>query len=162
MESRNGNTVFSRLLRNRTTAVALSFIVFISLAGFFGPLVFQRTAGGLDEAQILAEPTCNHWMGTDMLGRDLLTMVFIVARVSLTVGVGTALIALVLCTTYGLIAGYKGGAVDSFLMRVVDVFYGLPDLLIFILLSLVLGRNVGGMLVALGLITWVRFARIAR
>jgi oligopeptide transport system permease protein len=162
MQSRNGDTLLRRLLRNRTTAASLSFIVFISLAGFFGPLVFHRAAGGLEEAQILAEPTWNHWMGTDMLGRDLLTRVLLGARVSLTVGVGTALIALVLGTTYGLIAGYRGGAVDSFLMRVVDVFYGLPDLLIFILLSLVLGRNVGGMLVALGLITWVRFARMAR
>jgi oligopeptide transport system permease protein len=75
---------------------------------------------------------------------------------------GTALIALVIGTVYGLISGFKGGSLDHFMMRVVDIFYGLPDMLIFILLSLLFGRNIGGLLVALGLVSWVRFARIAR
>ena len=101
-------------------------------------------------------------MGTDGLGRDLLTRILYGARVSLTVGIGTGVIALVVGSLYGLVPGYIGGALDNLLMRIVDVFYGLPDLLIFILLSLVFGRNIGGVLVALGLVTWVRFARIAR
>ena len=101
-------------------------------------------------------------MGTDGLGRDLLTRVLYGARVSITVGLGTALIALLIGTSYGLIAGFKGGNWDHFMMRIVDIFYGLPDMLIFILLSLVFGRNIGGLLVALGLVSWVRFARIAR
>ncbi len=101
-------------------------------------------------------------MGTDGLGRDLLTRVLYGARVSITVGLGTALIALIIGTTYGLIAGFKGGNWDHAMMRIVDLFYGLPDMLIFILLSLLFGRNIGGLLVALGLVSWVRFARIAR
>jgi ABC-type dipeptide/oligopeptide/nickel transport system permease subunit len=101
-------------------------------------------------------------MGTDALGRDLLTRVLYGARVSMAVGIGTALIAFVIGTAYGLVSGFKGGSLDSFMMRVVDIFYGLPDMLIFILLSLVLGRNIGGLLLALGLVSWVRFARIAR
>ena len=101
-------------------------------------------------------------MGTDGLGRDLLTRVLYGARVSLAVGLGTALISLLLGTSYGLIAGFKGGNWDHLMMRIVDIFYGLPDMLIFILLSLVFGRNIGGLLVALGLVSWVRFARIAR
>jgi oligopeptide transport system permease protein len=78
------------------------------------------------------------------------------------VGIGTALIALVIGTAYGMISGFQGGNFDDFMMRIVDIFYGLPDMLIFILLSLVFGRNIGGLLVALGLVSWVRFARIAR
>ncbi len=61
-----------------------------------------------------------------------------------------------------MIAGFKGGNWDHLMMRIVDIFYGLPDMLIFILLSLLFGRNIGGLLVALGLVSWVRFARIAR
>ena len=101
-------------------------------------------------------------MGTDGLGRDLFTRILYGARVSITVGIGTALIALLIGTVYGLISGYVGGALDRLLMRIVDICYGLPDLLIFILLSLVLGRNIAGILIALGLVTWVRFARITR
>jgi oligopeptide transport system permease protein len=111
---------------------------------------------------MLQTPSASHWMGTDGLGRDLLTRVLYGARVSLAVGLGTALISLLLGTSYGLIAGFKGGNWDHLMMRIVDIFYGLPDMLIFILLSLVFGRNIGGLLVALGLVSWVRFARIAR
>jgi oligopeptide transport system permease protein len=92
----------------------------------------------------------------------LLTRTLYGARVSMTVGLGTALIALIIGTAYGLVSGFTGGNLDNFMMRIVDIFYGLPDMLIFILLSLLFGRNIGGLLVALGLVSWVRFARIAR
>jgi oligopeptide transport system permease protein len=127
-----------------------------------GPYISPYTAGGLEEKQILRPPSWTHWMGTDALGRDLLTRTLYGARVSMTVGLGTALIALVIGTAYGLISGFTGGSLDHFMMRIVDIFYGLPDMLIFILLSLLFGRNIGGLLVALGLVSWVRFARIAR
>ena len=134
----------------------------VLVLGFFAPWIAPYSVGGLEAKRLLEPPSSAHWMGTDGLGRDLLTRVLYGARVSMTVGVGTALIALVIGTTYGLIAGFKGGHWDHFMMRVVDVFYGLPDMLVFILLSLLLGRNIGGLLIALGLVTWVRFARIAR
>jgi ABC-type dipeptide/oligopeptide/nickel transport system permease subunit len=138
-------------------------MVFAVIAlGFLAPWIAPYSVGGLEAKNLLQPPSWAHWMGTDGLGRDLLTRVLYGARVSMTVGLGTALIALVIGTAYGLIAGFKGGNWDHVMMRVVDVFYGLPDLLIFILLSLLFGRNVGGLLIALGLVTWVRFARIAR
>lgn len=137
-------------------------VVSVLLLGFFAPWIAPYPLGGVEATRILEAPSASHWLGTDGLGRDLLTRVLYGARVSMTVGVGTALIALVLGAGYGLIAGFKGGYWDHWMMRIVDVFYGLPDMLIFILLSLVLGRNIGGLLIALGLVTWVRFARIAR
>ena len=144
------------------TLCSFIFILLIGVVGFLAPLLSPYSAGGLEEGQILQGPSWRHWMGTDGLGRDLLTRVLFGARVSMTVGIGTALIALIIGTTYGLISGYAGRAADSVMMRLVDIFYGLPDLLIFILLSLFVGRNIGGVLIALGFITWVRFARIAR
>lgn len=140
----------------------VAFVAMVALAAFLVPRLSPYTAGGLEEQRILEAPSRTHWMGTDALGRDLLTRVLYGARVSLTVGVGTAILALIIGTGYGLVAGFKGGSLDDFMMRVVDIFYGLPDMLMFILLSLLFGRNVAGLLVALGLVSWVRFARMAR
>ena len=142
-----------------SSACIVSIVIVL---GFLAPWIAPYSVGGLEAKRLLEPPSSAHWMGTDGLGRDLLTRVLYGARVSMTVGLGTALIALVIGTIYGLIAGFKGGNWDHFLMRVVDIFYGLPDMLIFILLSLLFGRNIGGLLLALGLVTWVRFARIAR
>lgn len=150
------------LVRNPAFLAALVFISLVTLAGFFAPMLSPYAPGGFEEQRLLEGPSREHWLGTDELGRDLLTRILYGARVSITVGLGTALIALFIGTLYGLVSGYAGGALDSLLMRVVDVFYGLPDLLIFVLLSLFLGRNIGGILIALGFISWVRFARVAR
>jgi ABC-type dipeptide/oligopeptide/nickel transport system permease subunit len=130
----------------------IAFVAIVALAAFLAPRLSPYTAGGLEEQRILEAPSRTHWMGTDALGRDLLTRVLYGARVSLTVGVGTAILALMIGTAYGLLAGFKGGGLEDFMMRVVDIFYGLPDMLIFILLSLLFGRNVAGLLVALGLV----------
>jgi oligopeptide transport system permease protein len=140
----------------------IAFVVIVALGALLVPHLSPYSAGGLEAKRILEAPSRSHWMGTDALGRDLLTRVLYGARVSLTVGVGTATLALIIGTAYGLMAGFTGGSLDDFMMRVVDIFYSLPDMLIFILLSLLFGRNVVGLLVALGLVSWVRFARIAR
>lgn len=142
--------------------LSLGFIIVVCVIALAAPYISPYTAGGLEEKQILLAPSGSHWMGTDALGRDLLTRTLYGARVSITVGLGTALIALIIGTAYGLVSGFTGGNLDHFMMRIVDIFYGLPDMLIFILLSLLFGRNIGGLLVALGLVSWVRFARIAR
>ena len=147
---------------NHLVPFCAGFLLIIVLAAICAPWFSSYAVGGFEEKRLLEPPSSAHWMGTDGLGRDLLTRVIYGARVSITVGLGTALIALIIGTTYGLIAGFKGGNWDHAMMRIVDLFYGLPDMLIFILLSLLFGRNIGGLLVALGLVSWVRFARIAR
>ena len=138
------------------------FIMIVLLGGFAVAWISPYAFGELRENNLLEGPSWSHPMGTDALGRDLLTRVLYGARVSMTVGIGTALIALIIGTTYGLVSGFQGGKLDDFMMRLVDIFYGLPDMLIFILLSLLFGKNIGGLLIALGLVTWVRFARITR
>jgi oligopeptide transport system permease protein len=147
---------------NPLLGASASLVIIVLLGGFLAPWISPYGLGGLEEKRLLESPSWAHWMGTDGLGRDLFTRVLYGARVSMTVGLGTAVIALMIGTAYGLIAGFTGGNWDHLMMRIVDIFYGLPDMLIFILLSLVFGRNIGGLLVALGLVTWVRFARVAR
>ncbi|HEU4345418.1 MAG TPA: ABC transporter permease [Candidatus Binatia bacterium] len=137
-------------------------MLIVAAAAFLAPWISPYGAGGLQETRILESPSWAHWMGTDGLGRDLLTRVLYGARVSLAVGAGTAFLALAIGTAYGLVSGFTGGKVDSLMMRIVDAFYSLPDMLLFILLSLLFGRNIGGLLLALGLVSWVRFARITR
>jgi oligopeptide transport system permease protein len=143
-------------------AVSVGFIAIVTLSAALAPWLSPYAASGLQETRLLQPPSGAHWMGTDGLGRDLFTRILYGARVSLVVGLGTGIIALIIGTTYGLVSGFKGGRLDRFMMRVVDIFYGVPDMLIFILLSLLLGRNIVGLLVALGLVSWVRFARITR
>jgi len=152
----------SRINTNSLFIWSASFVLLVTLLGFLAPWMTPYALGGLEETRLLESPSWSHWMGTDGLGRDLLSRVLYGARVSITVGLGTALIALIIGTTYGLIAGFKGGNWDHLMMRIVDIFYGLPDMLIFILLSLLFGRNISGLLIALGLVTWVRFARVTR
>jgi oligopeptide transport system permease protein len=142
--------------------ISLGFVLLVVLSAALAPWLSPYEASGLQEKQLLKPPSLAHWMGTDGLGRDLFTRILYGARVSMAVGLGTAIIALIIGTSYGLVSGFKGGRLDRLMMRVVDVFYGLPDMLIFILLSLLFGRNIGGLLLALGLVSWVRFARITR
>src|SRR5574342_1057148 len=139
----------ARAAANTLMLACLAFVMLVAAAAFLAPQLSPYTAGGLEEKRILEAPSRIHWMGTDGLGRDLLTRVLYGARVSLTVGLGTALLALVIGTAYGVISGFKGGSLDDFMMRLVDIFYGLPDMLIFILLSLLFGRNIAGLLASL-------------
>jgi oligopeptide transport system permease protein len=147
---------------DKLASASALFIMVVLLSGFAVPWISPYGSSELREDNLLQGPSWTHPMGTDALGRDLLTRVLYGARVSMTVGIGTAIIALIIGTTYGLVSGFKGGTLDDLMMRLVDIFYGLPDMLIFILLSLLFGKNIGGLLIALGLVTWVRFARITR
>ena len=144
------------------TLACLAFVGLVLAASIAVTWLSPYASGGLSESQILNPPSVRHWMGTDALGRDLLTRVLYGARVSLAVGFGTAIIALIVGTIYGLISGFLGGRWDDVMMRIVDIFYSLPDMIIFILLSLLLGRNIIGLFLALGLVSWVRFARVVR
>jgi oligopeptide transport system permease protein len=128
------------------------------------PYSFDQTS---TTAEMLhASPSLAHPMGTDDLGRDLLTRIIYGAQLSIAIGFSTAAVAFVIGTTYGAIAGYFGGKVDSFLMRGVDIAYSLPDLLVMILIRVMmppeLGRSMFGILVALGLVSWMGTARLVR
>lgn len=153
---------WKRFTRNHAAVLSLVFLVFITLLAVFAPWVTQYAYDTQDIAHKLEGPSAVHWMGTDLLGRDLYSRIVYGARLSLAVGVATALFALVLGTATGAIAGYWGGWIDLLLMRVVDIFYIFPSLLLAILLMMFLGRGVTGILVAIGLTAWVTQARLVR
>lgn len=107
-------------------------------------------------------PSAAHWFGTDNLGRDLATRVCYGARISLSIGIVASLINLGIGVLYGGISGYFGGRIDSVMMRIVDILYGIPLLLYVILLMVVLKPGLLNVFLALGLVYWLRMARIVR
>lgn len=142
-----------------TTALIIAAIIGIAVAApYVAPYEYDQT----DFKNALAKPGPAHLMGTDQEGRDLLSRVIYGARVSISVALGTALIALIIGTIYGAVSGYIGGRADELMMRMVDIFYSLPDLLLIVLITLIIGRGVLGIVLALGLTAWMRVARIVR
>ena len=138
------------------------FILFICLAAVSAPWLAPYPFDQQDTQALLQGPSGDHWMGTDRLGRDLFSRLLYGARVSLAVGIFSAFFAVVFGTIYGGISGYLGGRTDNILMRFVDVVYALPDLLLIILITILIGRGVLGIILALSLVSWVTVARIIR
>ncbi len=141
---------------------SILFLALVTLLAIFAPWVAPYSYETQDIMARLELPSVHHWMGTDTLGRDLFSRLIYGAQMSLAVGVVTALFALVLGTAVGTLAGYKGGKIDSLLMRLVDLFYIFPSLLLAILLTLLLGRGFMGIFLALGMTAWVTQARLVR
>ena len=171
-----------RLLKNRLAVFGLIVVILITLASIIGPPVIKATIGytydyiPADVKMIKAMPPFTgpdgsfswvHPMGTDNAGRDLLARVLIGGRISLMVGIISTLVSLLIGVSYGAIAGYLGGRVDNIMMRLVDVLYSLPYIIIVIvLLSMFRSQTPLGQLfllfVALGSVSWLTMARIVR
>lgn len=151
-----------RLRRHRLAMIGLSVVILLFLIAVFGPMLSPYTYDQQDLYKTFQPPSWEHWFGTDNLGRDLFVRVAFGARISLAVGVFTALIAGLFGTLYGAISGFVGGQVDNVMMRIVDVIWGLPSLLYVILLMVILPRGLGTIFIALAIASWLSMARIVR
>ena len=147
---------------NTSFKISSGFLFIIFLVSLLAPWVAPYSYQEQDTLNILAFPGIDHFLGTDRLGRDLLSRMIYGARVSLFVGVFSTLIALVIGTIYGTISAYVGGKTDNLMMRVVDVVFALPDLLMIILITVLMGRGVTGVFIALTMVSWVTIARLVR
>ncbi|HAB55635.1 MAG TPA: peptide ABC transporter permease, partial [Cellvibrionales bacterium] len=107
-------------------------------------------------------PSAQHWLGTDIHGRDLMTRLMYGGRISLMVGFAATAVSLVIGILWGTIAGYIGGLTDTIMMRIVDILYALPFMIFIILLMVVFGRSLLLLFLAIGLIEWLTMARIVR
>lgn len=141
------------------SALLIALVVFVAV---FAEALAPYPYGGLYPDTILLAPQAGYPFGTDRLGRDLLSQVLYGTRVSVLIGVLAALGASVIGFFYGALAGLAGRRTEGALMRVVDAMYGLPELLLIVLLSLVLGRGPVALALALALVGWTRIARIVR
>jgi len=147
---------------NTSFKISSGFLFIIFLVSLLAPWVAPYSYQEQDTLNILAFPGVEHFLGTDRLGRDLLSRMIYGARVSLFVGVFSTLIALVIGTVYGTVSAYVGGKTDNLMMRVVDVVFALPDLLMIILITVLMGRGVTGVFIALTMVSWVTIARLVR
>jgi oligopeptide transport system permease protein len=154
--------LLGRLLSDRAAAAAVVVLLVVCAGALFAPFLASYAYDFQDTHALLSPPSGEHLLGTDRLGRDLFSRILYGARVSMIIGIGTALAAVLIGTAYGAVSGYAGGRVDNAMMRLVDVVYALPDLLLIILMTVLIGRGVPGMLLALSLVSWVTVARIIR
>ena len=151
-----------RLKQNRLAIVSMYVLLVIALFSLVAPLFSQYSFSDQDLKAIGQAPSLRHWLGTDDLGRDLWTRLWMGGRVSLTIGLLAGALDLVIGVLYGGISGYFGGTVDDLMMRVVEVLFGIPYLLMIILLMVVMGQGLLTMVTALGLVGWIGMARLVR
>ena len=181
---------WKRLLKNKLAVFGLIVLGLMTLAVTIGPAIIKATTG-LTPDYIPSDgdliksfpPSWQHPMGTDEAGRDLLARVLQGGRISLMVGIISTIVSLIVGVSYGAIAGYLGGRIDNFMMRIVDIIYAIPYILIVIvLLSVFGGENIPGFIqsisnifgggaglsqifllfFALGLVSWLTMARVVR
>ena len=151
-----------RLIQNRAAMIGGITVLILIVLAVFAPWIapYSYSYQNLDIGA--SPPSAEHLLGTDVLGRDLLSRLLYGARISLLVGFVATGVALVIGVSWGIVAGYFGGRVDSVMMRIVDVLYGLPFIIFIILLMVIFGRNIWLLFAAIGAVEWLTMARIVR
>ncbi len=151
-----------RLQKNKMALLGLAVMITMCIASLLTPWI---TVYGYEEQNLVlgaSPPSAEHWLGTDTLGRDLLTRILYGSRISLAVGFIATAVALLIGVIYGTVAGYMGGRVDAAMMRLVDILYALPFMIFIILLMVIFGRNILLLFLAIGAVEWLTMARIVR
>lgn len=153
-----------RLIKNKGAVIGMIFLAVLVLAALLSPYIFDYDTQviGMNMPERLQPPSSAHWFGTDEVGRDLFARVIYGARYSLVIGVGSVLIGLVVGTILGSLAGFYGGVMDSVIMRGVDIFYSIPNIMTAVVIVSVLGRSTVNLMIALAFSCASSFSRIVR
>ena len=151
-----------RFFGDNRARIGIGIVVIMSLAALLAPLLARQSPITIDLAHLLQRPSAQHWLGTDIQGRDIWSRLVYGARVSLTVGLISQGIALALGVTLGLIAGFYGKWVDEVVMRLADVTLAFPTLLLLIAMVAALQPSEGVVFATIGIVGWAGMARIVR
>jgi oligopeptide transport system permease protein len=151
-----------RFVRNRAAMAGLVFLVLLSIVSAVAPLIAPYSYAAQDLVGGAMPPGADHLMGTDQLGRDLLTRILYGGRISLLVGICATAISVVIGISWGAFAGWTGGKIDSVMMRIVDILYAFPFTIFVILLMVYFGRSLLLLFMAIGAVEWLTMARIVR
>jgi len=153
---------FRRLKSNKVALTGGAFIVFLIILSILTPWIAPYDYSFQDLSLGPSSPSVMHLLGTDTLGRDLLTRMLYGSRISLLVGFIATFVALFIGVIWGTVAGFYGGKIDTVMMRIVDVLYGIPFIILIILLMVIFGRNLVLLFMAIGAVEWLTMARIVR
>ena len=163
---RQGSSLWSdawrRLLANKAAVAGGLILSVLIILAIFAPWIAPHSYAYQNLELGAQAPSGEFLLGTDTLGRDLFSRILFGARVSLLVGFVATGVALVIGVSWGIVAGYFGGRIDSVMMRIVDVLYGLPFIIFIILLMVIFGRNIWLLFGAIGAVEWLTMARIVR
>lgn len=152
--------VFQRFLHHKLAVFALIFLTLEILAVIFLPSLLKLDPYSIDVMAFGQGPSEKHMMGTDDVGRDMFARIVYGGRVSLTVGIVSALISLAVGIPLGLIAGYFRGVWETVIMRIADVFMSFPSMILILVLASVLGQSITTITVVIGVLGWPEFARL--
>ncbi|AEE90255.1 MULTISPECIES: ABC transporter permease [Tepidanaerobacter] len=152
-----------RLKKNKVAMLGLAIIIFYIIMAIIGPYMTSADYRMTNSAIADQLPSKEHWFGTDSLGRDLWARVWLGARVSLTIGFAVTLLNQFIGIIIGGISGYFGGKLDMIIMRIIDVLYGIPSLIVAILVILVRGESgIASLIIAMIITGWIGSARFVR
>lgn len=151
-----------RFLRDNRARIGIVIVVIMSLAAILAPLIARQSPVTIDLLHLLEKPSADHLLGTDIQGRDVWSRLVYGARVSLTVGLISQGIALLLGVSLGLIAGFYGKWVDELVMRLADVTLAFPTLLLLIAMVAALEPSMGVVYATIGIVGWAGMARLVR
>ncbi len=151
-----------RFLRHRLAVISLVLLALLILAAIFAPLVSPYDPLAQDANNTLIGPSSTHLLGTDDLGRDILSRLIYGGRVTLTIGFGATAVVLLLGIVIGAVAGYAGGWVDNVLMRFVDLVLSFPALFLLLILAAAAGVSLLSIILFIGLFGWMYLARLVR
>ena len=150
------------LARNPVTLVSALVLAAVAVIAVFAQALAPYGINDVDVPNALQAPSLAHWLGTDELGRDVLSRVLVAVQASMRIAVTSVALALVVGVAIGLLAGYRGGWLDTVLMRVVDVMFAFPVLLLALAVVAILGPGVTTTILAIGIVYTPIFARVAR
>ena len=165
MREQESNLFKDALIRLTTNKLSLFSLIYIStliIVALITPFIAPYNYADQNLALGASPPSPEHLLGTDTLGRDLLTRMMYGSRISLMVGFLATSVALVIGVIWGTIAGSSGGKTDALMMRIVDTLYGIPFIILIILLMVIFGRNLILLFLAIGAVEWLTMARIVR
>lgn len=161
--------VLKRFLKRKMAIAGLLILLLVFLFSFVGPFFSPYMTAGTNSQAIHRAPSLSHWLGTDHLGRDVLTRLMLAGRISLTVGIGAMFLAVTIGGILGILAGYYGGIIDQIVMRIADILMTLPGLpLLFIMAAIMSEWQVPAeqrlyiVMIMLSLVNWPSLARLIR